>query len=271
MFWNSLLIQQHTNTAVDVFLLEKAIKGQFILSFTNWLPSVLIGNSQSLVLDVDQEACQERNVSIMRRFFGGQSVYLDENYIVFTIAGPRSLFPEKINELRKQACLISQKVLNRFNVPAVFYEPDNLVILGKSIKTLGNSGQVIKRDAVSVGVSICYDLPDKGLKEMLDVLMINGKKLNDFFDQIKKALSSIKEFTNIESKEIKMLLIREITKNYGRKEFFLDKLSNDEKERVNHFSEKMFFSNQILTKFFVKVEFIIEETRMNYFMNRIIH
>lgn len=63
-----------------------------------------------------------------------------------------------------------------------------------------------------------------------------------------------------------------VQKNYGIKNCKTNCIGlGTKKEIVNHFSEKMFFSNQILTKFFVKVEFIIEETRMNYFMNRIIH
>ena len=131
------------NTALDQLLLERAEQGNFTFAFTSWRPSILVGNSQSLALDVDLKECERLKVEMMRRFSGGQAVYLDEHYIVFTVAGPRNLFPESLTELREQLCQIALCALKPLGIPVEFFPPDNLIVNSPRIRTLGSSGQVI--------------------------------------------------------------------------------------------------------------------------------
>src|SRR3989338_7019146 len=133
------------NIALEQILLENAEETEeFTIAFTRWMPTVSIGNSKNLHLDVDQEACKRHGVAVVRRFSGGQAVYVDESYISFVVAGPRTLFPVSLTELRKQLCDAMLRALQGFKIPARFYKPDNLIISTPRIRTLGNSGQVIK-------------------------------------------------------------------------------------------------------------------------------
>lgn len=231
------------NTALDQFLLEKGSEGQINLAFTTWRHSVLVGNSQSVALDVDVKECGERAISVMRRFSGGQAVYLDENYIVFSLAGHRSFFPTGttfLDKLRQQMCQAMLIPLRRIGVPASFFEPDNLVIREPSrIRTIGNSGQVIKRDSVLVQASIRYDLPDSSLREMLAVLKINGKSLKKFFKPAKTALGWVREFANVDIGEIKKALFEEIARSYGCEGYYTDILEQAEIERIEELAAEL--------------------------------
>lgn len=223
------------NTALDQFLLGKAGQGELTLAFTRWLPSVLVGNSQSLALDVDLPECQRRGVSVMRRLSGGQSVYLDDSYIVFTLAGPRALFPASLDALREQLCRAVLCALEPLGVPAEFFPPDNLIISSQR-RTLGNSGQVIKRDAVAVGASLRYDLTHRNLAEMLAVLKTNGKSLTDFFEPAKRALAWLREFTAASQERVKELLVREIAVSYGQKDVRRNNLAAEEVREIRRIS-----------------------------------
>ncbi|TSC74973.1 MAG: lipoate-protein ligase A [Parcubacteria group bacterium Gr01-1014_30] len=220
------------NTALDKFLLEKAAQGEFTLAFTRWFPSVLVGRSQNIALDVDLAECQKRGIGVMRRLSGGQAVYLDDSYIVFTLAGPRSHFPTKLDDLRRQICEASAKALRQLGIPAVFYKPDNLVVDSDRLKTLGNSGQVIKREVVAVEASIRYDLPTSGLQEMLAVLRTNGRSLKEFFEPAKRSLACIKHFRESYPKLVKAFLAGAIATSYGC-EVYNDSLAPEEDVEVH--------------------------------------
>lgn len=227
------------NTALDQFLLEKAAQGEFTLAFTRWLPSVLVGNSQSLALDVDLPECLRRRVGVMRRLSGGQAVYLDDSYVVWTLAGPRALFPASLNALREQMCRAMLKALSPLGVPADFSPPDNLVVRSQRLRTLGNSGQVIKRDAVAVGASLRYDLPDSGLAEMLAVLKTNGKSLREFFEPVRRSLAWLKEFTSTSQEQVRERLAREIAASYGCGDWRRGDLAPEEEREVQQLVEPL--------------------------------
>lgn len=220
------------NTALDGFLLQEAAKGVFTLAFTQWRPSVLIANSQSLVLDVDEGACEREGVEITRRLSGGKSVYVSGNHLVFSLAGPRFCFSSDLNELRRQVCKANIKALQKLGVPADFFRPDHIVISAPSIRTLGSSGQVIKKDAVALGMTIRYQLTDDDLQKMLAVLKINGQSLTGFFDQVKRVLASIREFVDVSREEVKAALTEEIVRAYGCNSFYHDNLDYEENQRI---------------------------------------
>ncbi len=231
------------NTALDQFLLERASQRQFTIAFTKWQPSVLIGNSQSLKLDVNSETCRENGVGIMRRFSGGQAVYLDENYIVFSLAGPRDCFPagdKYLDKLRQQLCWACIRALEKLGVPARFSEPDNLIIDQPRERTIGNSGQVIKRDSVLVQASLRYNLTDDSLKTMLAVLKTNGQSLREFFQPAKAALAWIREFTDVGVSEVKKTLVEELLSSYGCRDCYGDGLEPEEKSAVEELAASLF-------------------------------
>lgn len=239
------------NTALDQYLLERAALGEFTVAFTRWEPSVLLGNSQSMALDVDLPECQKRGVLVMRRFSGGKAVYLNANHIVLTIVGPREYFLANwkgISAMRRPPCEAAIRALRRFNVPAGFFKPDHVVIPGAKIRPLGSSGQSIKQRACVIGTSIRYDLTDDTLREMLAVLKINGRSLSRFFEPVRESLAWIKQFTNVAPEDIKTSLVEEIVKEYGLEGWYSSELDSSENLRVEELASRLIADGRISDK-----------------------
>ncbi len=204
------------NVALDEALLELIKEGRIppTIVFTEWTPTISVGFSQDVKKDVDLEALRKHNATLVRRVSGGQAVYLDEGYIVFSIIAPRDYFPRDLNELRKYVCEAMAETLKENNIPAEFYPPDNIILrCGKNIMTIGNSGQRITEEAVAVHGSIRYDLLN--FEKMLDMLMINGNKLNQYQEAIKQHLGYVKMFSNIPKEELKDRLLSNLLKMFN--------------------------------------------------------
>jgi lipoate-protein ligase A len=220
-------------TALDQILLENAERrNEFTIAFTEWTPTVSIGNSQNLMLDVNVEACGRRSVPIVRRLSGGQAVYVDGNYIVASVAGPRESFPASITKIRNQLSEAVGEALREVGVPATFYEPDNLIVGSPRERTLGNSGQVIKSKSVAVHGSVRYDLPEESLQCMLDVLKTNGCDISAYASSVRDSLASAKEFTQAGKSEIRERMAAQLMRAYGCSDFYEDTLKVDEIARL---------------------------------------
>ncbi len=204
------------NVALDEALIE-LVKEELVLPtlvFTEWSPTISVGYSQDVHKDVDLGALKKHNVTLVRRISGGQAVYLDQGYIVFSIVAPRSYFPSELDELRKYVCEVMVKTLNENEIPAEFYPPDNVIIKdGENIMTIGNSGQRITKNTIAVHGSIRYDLLN--FENMLDILMTNGSKLNMFSEQIRQHLAYVKKFSDISKEELKNALLVNILSQFN--------------------------------------------------------
>jgi lipoate-protein ligase A len=206
------------NTVIDDYFLHqvtnKSIK-DFVILLTDWEPTVSVGNSQSVSLDVDADALRKHSVELVRRSSGGQSVLLDDGYVVFSAIGSRSNFPKDITKLREYHVKPAIDVLHGLGVPADFYPPDNIVISGEGLHTIGNAGQIITRDAVVVHGSIRYSLSEESLQRMVDILKINGHSLQQYKNDIRGVLRSIKEFSSASKADLQSGLVRKIAQRYG--------------------------------------------------------
>jgi len=234
--WRLLNLEKQNglfNTALDSFFVRSVASGNSLPSFilTEWKPTVSIGCSQSFSLDVNKEECKKYGIDIVRRESGGQAVYLDENYIVFAAIAPRSFFSLDLTELRKEFCELGISVLINLGLNVEFYQPDNIVIKENGFyKTIGNSGQIIKRDTVAIKSTIRYKLND--LDRMVEVLKVNGRELLNYKDEIKSVLGDVVSYnSNFSKKKIKSMIIKEFSDRFGVR-FFEDKLSYEENSSV---------------------------------------
>lgn len=190
------------NTQIDEAILKGVIEGTSppTVLFSTWKPTVSIGNSQSLH-DVDIKACKQEGIGVVRRRSGGQAVYLDEGYIVFSVMGQRELFPKGLDDLRREFCEVITKSLVQYGVPASFAAPDNVVIQGNRIRTIANSAQILRgtNKAVLVHGSIRYS---SASPRMTEVLRINKTPLQAYTEPILSALSCVQEHSKVSREEL---------------------------------------------------------------------
>ncbi|MCH7568593.1 MAG: lipoate--protein ligase family protein [Nanoarchaeota archaeon] len=226
------------NNALNRAVLESVARNDVgpTLIFTKLQPAVSIGSSQSYALDVDDEACKKYGIDIVRRDSGGQSVYVDKGYLIFYLIGRPDLFPGDLTHLRRDFSVTIAETLKSFGVPAEFHKPDNVIIREDSrIKTIGNSGQVITKDAILVQGSIRYELVDFDI--MLDVLRVNGCKLQPYKEEIKKILGEVVQYANVSKVEIKEKLLENLKQRYGL-QFNSGELTDSEYRRTIELSSE---------------------------------
>ena len=216
-----------TENATNRALVESIARGAYpALVFYDLAPSVSIGRAQHSILDIDLEAVKRSKVALARRDSGGQAVYLDESYLVFSLVGPRSLFGTDLTQLRKKFSVCMADTLKELGVPASFHMPDNVVIeRGGAYQTIGNSGQIITSNAILVEGSLRYS--HSGFDTMVSMLKTNGHPLHPYKEEIRSALGAIKDYTKAGKEEVKSRLAKNIATVYGLK-IYAGRLSEEE-------------------------------------------
>ncbi len=208
------------NTAIDEAIFAKIKKGtaQNTITLTEWKPTVSIGYSQRCEVDVDIQACRRKNIDIVRRYSGGKSVYLDENYIVFSLAASHNDAGKGyLHELRNRPCKSVIHVLNDNGIPAKFFPPDNIVIRkkGGGYMTLGNSGQKVTQRHFYVHGSIRYDLPEYSFLNLIDTLKINGESLHEHKEDARNVLAAVTDHSDMPKEALAEEIAESLAKEFG--------------------------------------------------------
>ena len=121
-------------------------------------------------------------------------------------------------------------------IRAEFYLPDNVVVAENgSVRTIGNSGQRGGVRATSVHGSVRYSL--KSFNEMIDVLMINGNKLQDHGEVIRGALASITDYSSITREGAVEVLSKRLLEEYSKNRFYRGELNSFEERRMKELVE----------------------------------
>ena len=210
-------------------------KSQPTLLLTEWQPTVSLGRSQNYTLDVDEKACGKYGVGIVRRHSGGQAVYIDEGYFVFSAIASTHMLTPDVTYLRKSFCDIAIETLNKMKIPAKFYQPDNVVVMNPHYMTLGNSGQIIRpNSAVVAQGSIRHHISD--IDVMLDVLKVNGHKLQSHADEIREILADTTSYNpDCKKDDLKMAFLDTFFSYKGKHEN--GRLTYDETEKIKEIAD----------------------------------
>jgi lipoate-protein ligase A len=219
------------NTVVDDYFLNKRDL-DFVILFTHWRPTVSVGNSQSVAADINQNAVKRYSLDLVRRRSGGESVLLDENYIVFSVIGRREYFPQDLTLLRKKFSEAIVSVLREMGVPAEYHAPDYVIIRNSAVQTLGNAAQIVKQHAVAIHGSVRYSLSEENLVRMVETLMINGVSLEPYREDVKKVLGCVSAFTDISKEEVEAAILQKLIELYGFRRSRPDCLSELEEKEI---------------------------------------
>jgi lipoate-protein ligase A len=239
------LIDMRTENASTQMAIDEAIAYARIsennpntIRLYRWNPSaVSIGYFQSLMNEVDIEACKELGVDIIRRITGGGAVFHDyDGEITYSLVAPDNdpKIPRDILSSYKLICNCLIDGLRELGVDSEFKPINDIIAGGRKIS--GNAqtrryGVILQHGTILV---------DSDAKKIFSVLKVSGVKISD------KAIKSAEERVT----SIRKYLGRDVSFEEGRNALvkgFESKLSiqlesgeltDHEEELVQHFKQK---------------------------------
>ncbi|MBS7658536.1 MAG: biotin/lipoate A/B protein ligase family protein [Candidatus Bathyarchaeia archaeon] len=186
----------YMNMAIDEAILTMIQKGKSpnTIRFYRWNPSaVSIGYFQSLIDEVDVEACKKLNVDIVRRITGGGAVYHDYNgEVTYSVIASKEnpKIPEDILESYNILCNGIVLGLKKLGLTPAFKPINDIIVNGKKIS--GNA-QTRKLNAILQHGTILIDVD---VEKMFKVLKVSNEKIKD------KMITSVKERVTSVKKEL---------------------------------------------------------------------
>lgn len=218
----------YMNMAIDEAILTMIQKGesQNTIRFYRWNPSaVSIGYFQSLVEEVNIEACRKFNVDIVRRITGGGAVYHDYNgEITYSIIASKNnpKIPEDILKSYNVLCNGIVLGLKKLGLTPNFKPINDIVVNEKKIS--GNA-QTRKLNVILQHGTILLDVD---VEKMFNLLKVSDEKIKDkMIKSAKERVTSIKKELN---REVSFSEVAEALKN-GFEEALNIKLSPGELTR----------------------------------------
>jgi len=181
----------YMNMAIDEAILTMIQKGKSpnTIRFYRWNPSaVSIGYFQSLIDEVNVEACKQLNVDIVRRITGGGAVYHDYNgEITYSVIVYKEKLPEDILESYNVLCNGIVLGLKKLGLNPAFKPINDIIVNGKKIS--GNA-QTRKLNAILQHGTILIDVD---VEKMFKVLKVSDEKIKDkMIKSVKERVTSIK-------------------------------------------------------------------------------
>ncbi|MEM2109338.1 MAG: biotin/lipoate A/B protein ligase family protein [Candidatus Odinarchaeota archaeon] len=175
------------NMAIDAAILDEVSAGRSppTLRLYRWRPSaVSIGYFQSIVEEVNIEACREKGVDIVRRMTGGGAVYHSYNgEITYSV-----ILPEKYENIPKDIIrsyeLICGGIVNALGVLGLKaqFKPVNDIIVGG--RKISGNAQTRRKGVILQHGTILLDL---NIDEMFTFLKVSKEKISD------KLIKSVEE------------------------------------------------------------------------------
>ncbi len=171
------------NLASEEYLLKQTSKYYIYLWINS--PSVIIGNNQNTLLEVNLKNAESKNIKVVRRITGGGAVYHDYNNVCYSIIAP---FDEKENNYIKFTKPVIE-FLNSLGVKAEFSGRNDITIGGKKIS--GNA-QVIYKNRILHHGTLLFDTD---LNVLSDVLIENKLKTETKgIKSVRARVTNIKEY-----------------------------------------------------------------------------
>jgi lipoate-protein ligase A len=166
------------NSALDEVLLKEVADGRRppTLRFWAWAePAVIIGRFQSLRNEVDLDAAEEMNVTVVRRISGGGAMFVQPNWtITYSLYFPQR-FVEGLSIVDSYAAADAWVVDGIRELGAeAHYAPLNDIACSEG--KIGGAAQVRRHDTVLHHTTIAYEMH---AHEMVKVLRIGREKLSD--------------------------------------------------------------------------------------------
>jgi lipoate---protein ligase len=203
------------NVALDEVLTDQVAQGQrgATLRFWRWTePAVIIGRTQSISNEVDQQAAQERGIRVVRRLTGGGAMFLQPHgAITYSLYLPEKLLSGLTIRQSYEVCDAWVTLGLRELGCEAYYVPINDIACSEG--KIGGAAQARRNGVVLHHTTIAYDM-DPG--EMLQVLRIGREKLRDKGTaSAAKRVSPLVRQTGLRREEIVRSLQESFLKQFG--------------------------------------------------------
>jgi lipoate-protein ligase A len=184
----------YSNMAIDKALLVRISQGKIppTVRFYGWIPrAISIGYFQSLVDEIDLDACERFGVDYVRRITGGGAVFHDSE-LTYSIVIPEShpAIPKNIMRSYGRICGAVMKGLRHVGIPSEYAPINDILTNGRKIS--GNA-QTRKFGAVLQHGTVLMDVD---VETMFSVLKVPNEKIKDkLIADVKERVTSIRHCT----------------------------------------------------------------------------
>jgi len=191
--WRLVLTGENTafvNMAVDRAILVAHSEGKVppTVRFYSWVPpAISIGYFQSLLEEIDIEACKKYGVDYVRRITGGGAVFHEKELTYsLVIAESHPLIPKNILNSYGRICNALIRGLGRLGINGTYAPINDIVVDGKKIS--GNA-QTRKMNTVLQHGTILLDVD---VDTMFSLLKVPNEKIKDkMITDVKQRVTSI--------------------------------------------------------------------------------
>ena len=232
------------NMAVDKAILHANSKGLVppTVRFYGWKPAAIsIGYFQSLMEEVDVEACKKFGVDYVRRITGGGAVF-HEHELTYSIvvSEKHPEIPKNIMESYSRVCGALIKGLKHLGIKSDYAPINDIVVNGKKIS--GNA-QTRKMQTVLQHGTILLDVD---VDKMFTLLRVPNEKIKDkLIADVKERVTSIK---HILGENMSFDVVAEAMKKGFEEEFSIEltegELTVEEKRLTEEFNKKVFSNKE---------------------------
>ncbi|MFT4312467.1 MAG: biotin/lipoate A/B protein ligase family protein [Candidatus Woesearchaeota archaeon] len=197
----------YTRLGLNQVLIEKVKKKPAVyFSLTGWNQiCVSIGVNQKIKDVLNQEAINE--TLIIRRESGGGAVVLTPDDICWGIVGPRTFFPENIQDIHEFATAKIREALAQMGINSQF-KPINDIITAKG--KISGSAITQRQGVVYVMGTLLY----KKRKDLMNKYLRPENDYNKGLPEKKKKISCISELSNISFKKAISIVENSLTKGF---------------------------------------------------------
>ncbi|BEP29956.1 lipoate--protein ligase [Helicovermis profundi] len=168
--------------------------------------SILIGNNQNALKEINYDYVKENNIGVVRRITGGGTVFFDLGNIAFGFIKTDDKAEDKssFTDFRKFTIPILE-VLKSIGVNAEFSGRNDLVVDGMKIS--GNAQYKYKNRVLHHG-ALLYSADLKDLVSAINPSQIKYKSKG--IDSVKSRVTNINKYLNEENKELDILGFRDL-------------------------------------------------------------
>ncbi len=169
-------------------------------------PYVSVGMHQEIALEVDEDYCQQNNLSIYRRHVGGGAVYLDHNQLFTHFIYPQKKAPEYAVNLYPLFIEPVVRTYQDLGVDAQYRPVNDIHVNGRKI---GGTGAASIGDATVMAGSFMFDFDTE---KMSKCLKVPSEKFRD------KLKSGLDDYMTTIAKELEVAPSRDVllpSKHFG--------------------------------------------------------